>query len=428
MPEPTPKVADPSHTKQTPVASSTVRYQGISKLYPVSEDMPQGAWEDAVMLVEGTQIKWAGPREQAPPLGPEEQVVDLKGAMVTPGWIDAHTHLIWAGSRQNEFRARMEGKGYLDIAKAGGGIMSSVRAVREASLEELVALARPRVARFLSFGVTTLEVKSGYGLQTKAECRMLEAAGVLAQEGPLEIVRTFLGAHTVPTEYKERRDAYVELVCKEMIPLVAGRGLASACDVFVEESAFSLEEARQVLQTGLDHGLLPRVHADQLSAGGGAALAAELGALSADHLEEIDDRSIKKMSQAGTVACLIPGSTFCLRQKKYAPARKLLEAGVTLALSTDLNPGTTCSENLSLIGTMACIHMHMTPDEVLHALTRGPAHSIQRQHDLGSLAPGYQADFVAFNAPDVDYLFYHYGVSHVREVFKRGQSIWSVPS
>jgi imidazolonepropionase len=408
------------------LAVSRLRLEGIGRLYPMADGFPE-VIEDAVVLIEEDSIVWVGPASEAPEAGPEDEIEDLNGAMVTPGWIDSHTHLVWAGSRQNEFRMRLEGRTYLDIAQEGGGIMSTVRAVRETSLEELVTLAQKRVQRLLSFGVTTAEAKSGYGLDTASELKLLEAIQLIDQTGPLELVPTCLAAHTIPTERKGDRDSYIELVCKEILPEVARRGLAESCDVFVENGAFTLEEGRAILSRGKELGLVPRIHADQLSAGGGAGMAAELGAASADHLEEISDEDIQKLADHGVVACLIPGSTFCLRQHRYAPARKMLDAGVTVALATDLNPGTTCSENLAMLGTIACIHMDMSPMEVLASVTRGAARSLKREGRLGSLAPGFQADVVVFDAPDVDYLFYHYGVSHVQQVLKKGAFVWHNP-
>ncbi|MBK07755.1 MAG: imidazolonepropionase [Deltaproteobacteria bacterium] len=405
----------------------SLRLRGIRKLYPVAPDQHAEIIEDAEIKIDGEHISWVGPQSDAPPLGDNEQVVDLQGAMVTPGWIDAHTHLIWAGSRQHEFTQRLQGKSYLEIAKAGGGIMSTVRNVREATVEQLVTWARPRLQRFISYGVTTLEVKSGYGLSTDAELKMLRAAALLSKETPVDIEPTFLGAHTIPTEYKSNRAAYLDLVCEEMIPKVVDEGLATSCDVFLEESAFTYEEAKRVLTTGQRYGLHARIHADQLSSGRGAELAAEIGAASADHLEEASLEGIKAMADAGVVACMIPGSTFSLRQGKYAPARTFLDEGVTLTLSTDINPGTTTSENIALMGTLACLHMGLSPLEVLHAVTRGAATSLKKQQHIGSVAKGFQADLAIFDAPDVETLFYHYGVSHVRQVIKRGTLLWSKP-
>ncbi len=400
------------------------RLEDIGRLYPVHPNY-ESVIENAALVMEDGNVVWVGPASQAPTPTPGETCRSLNGAMVTPGWVDSHTHLIWAGSRQHEFRQRLEGKTYLDIAKADGGIMSTVREVRKASLEQLIEDGRKRLRRLLSFGVTAVEIKSGYGLSTDAEVKMLEAAKALGDSSPHTVATTFLGAHTVPTEHKAQRETYLDLVCEEMIPLVAERGLAEACDVFVEEGAFSLEEARRVLETGKRYGLKPRVHADQLSPMGGAQLAASLGAASADHLEDIDEEGIQALADEGVVACMIPGSTFCLQQGKYAPARALLDAGVTLAIATDLNPGTTCSENLALMGSIAATQMRLTPLEVLHALTHGGACSLGRQERLGSLAPGFQADLVVFDAPDIDYIFYHYGISHVSEVFIQGVSHYS---
>lgn len=402
----------------------SIRLTGINCLYPVTPDAPSQCIRDAVLILEGSKIKWVGTQTDAPQALEGERVIDLDGAMVTPGWIDSHTHIVWAGSREHEFRMRLEGKSYLDIAQSGGGIMSTVREVRKTALDDLVQAAHRRARRMIAFGVTTIEAKSGYGLSLDAEIKLLEATQRLGMESDLDVIPTFLGAHTIPTEWKHDRQRYIDIVCEEMIPEVVSRGLAESCDVFVEKGAFSIEEARRILQKGQEYGLTSRLHADQLSGGGGAALAAELGAASADHLEEIAPEDISKLAQAGVVACLIPGSTFCLQQDTYAPARALIDGGVTVALATDLNPGTTCSENLAMLGTMACVHMHMTPLEVLEAVTLGAARSLQRADSIGTLAPGMQADITVFDAPNMDYLLYHYGISHVRQVFKKGASIW----
>jgi imidazolonepropionase len=401
------------------------RLTGIRRLYPM--DTPISALrviEDAEILLEGKTIVWVGPREHSPAPTEGEERVEMQGAICTPGWIDAHTHLIWAGSRQHEFRARLQGQSYLDIARAGGGIMSTVRAVRQTDLSQLIADGRRRLDRMLGYGITTLEAKSGYGLSTDAEIKILQAIKALHQDGPQEISATFLGAHTVPTEYKQDRASYIALICEEMLPAVAEAGLAEACDVFVEEGAFTIQEARKILQRGLDLGLKPRIHADQLSAGGGAELAAEMGALSADHLEEISPQGIQKMADAHVTACLIPGSTFCLRQQRYAPARAMIDAGLQIALATDLNPGTTCSESLPFLGTLACLQMGLLPEEVLYAVTVGAAHALGRADQIGRIAIGYQADLAFFAAPDIDYLFYHYAVAHTQSVFKRGHLVW----
>jgi imidazolonepropionase len=303
--------------------------------------------------------------------------------------------------------------------------MSSVRAVRAASLDALVEGGRKRLRRMLGYGITTVEAKSGYGLSTEAEIKILEALRILASEAVQDISPTFLGAHTIPTEHKSDREAYIRLVCEEMLPAVAQAGLAESCDVFVEEGAFRVEEARRILRRGQELGLVSRIHADQLSAGGGAELAAELGAASADHLEEISEAGIEAMARASVVACLIPGSTFCLRQKRYAPARALIAGGVEIALATDLNPGTTCSESLPFLGTLACLQMGLMPEEVLYAVTAGAARSLRRERTLGRLGLGYQADLVFFDAPDLDYLFYHYAVPHTHAVYKRAKLVWA---
>jgi imidazolonepropionase len=383
-----------------------------------------GLIQDASVIVRDESISWLGPTSELPPLPPETETIDATGKVVLPGFIDSHTHLIFAGSREDEFEQRLQGKSYQEIAAHGGGINATVQRVRAASKEELKALARPRLERFLRFGVTTVEVKSGYGLSLADEIKCLEAIAELNAEGPLELVPTFLGAHAVPPEFRDDRAGYIHLLVKEMLPEVARRKLADFCDVFCETGVFSIAESERILGRARDLGLKLKLHADELTPLGGAELAARLGAVSADHLLCISDAGIDALAAAGTVATLLPGTAFFLGMN-YAPARKLIERGVPVALASDCNPGTCPTENLPLIGTMACTQMRMLPSEVATALTINAAAAVGRADRLGSIEVGKQADLVIYDVPDYRQLFYHFGVSHVWRVIKRGRVVYA---
>jgi len=378
-----------------------------------------GLGQDAAYLENG-RIAWIGRTGKIPPLPVDVEVIDATGKVVTPGLVDSHTHLIFAGSRENEFEQRLQGASYQEIAAQGGGINATVRRVRQASKEELKALARPRLHRLLRFGVTTVEVKSGYGLSLADEIKCLEAIAELNAEGPWELVPTFLGAHAVPPEFRDDRAGYVDLLVNEMLPEVARRWLAEFCDVFCETGVFTLAESERILGKARDLGLRLKLHADELTPLGGAELAARLGAISADHLLCISDAGIDALAAAGTVATLLPGTAFFLGMP-YAPARKLIERGVSVALASDCNPGTCPTENLPLVGAMACTQMKMLPAEVLTALTYNAAAALGRADAVGTLEVGKQADLVIWDVPDYRQLFYHFGVNHVWRVIKRGR-------
>jgi imidazolonepropionase len=378
---------------------------------------------DASLLVEDGQIAWISSNAEETAVPADVQIITLAGKTIIPGLIDSHTHLIFAGSREDEFEQRLRGKSYQEIAAQGGGINASVRRVREASKDDLKALARRRLDRLLSFGVTTVEVKSGYGLSLADEIKCLEVIAELNAEGPLELVPTFLGAHAVPPEFAGDREGYVRLLVNEMLPEVARRGLAEFCDVFCETGVFSLDESERILGQAKELGFKLKLHADELTPLGGAELAAKLGAVSADHLLCITEAGIDALAESGTVATLLPGTAFFLGVK-YAPARKLIERGVTVALASDCNPGTCPTENLPLVGTMACTQMGMLPAEALTALTLNAAAAVGRADRIGSLEVGKQADFVILDVPDYRQMFYHFGVSHVETVVKRGRVVY----
>lgn len=377
------------------------------------------------LLIRNGIIEWVGPAAEMPAVTEEERDItriDARGKVVLPGFIDSHTHLLFAGSRVDEFEQRLRGMSYAEISARGGGILSTVERVRQSSKEELKALARPRLRRMLQFGVTTVEVKSGYGLTPADEIKCLEAIAELNAEGPWELVPTFLGAHAVPPEFRTDRDGYVRSLCEEMLPEAARQGLAEFCDVFCETGVFSVDESRRILNRARDLGLRLKLHADELSPLGGAELAAEVGAVSADHLLCISDKGIDALAASGTVATLLPGTAFFLGMA-YAPARRLIERGVPVALASDCNPGTCMTENLPLIGSMACTQMGMRPDEVVMALTRNAAAALARGDRLGSLTPGKQGDIIVCNVSDYREIFYHFGINHVECVIKRGRVV-----
>jgi imidazolonepropionase len=379
---------------------------------------------DGAAVIEGERIAWTGPTADLPPLPPDAEIIDATGQVVLPGFVDSHTHLIFAGSREDEFEQRLQGLTYQQIAERGGGINATVRRVRTASRDELKSLARPRLRQLLRHGVTTVEVKSGYGLTLADELKCLEAVAELNAEGPWELVPTFLGAHAVPPEYRSDRDGYLGLLINQMLPEVARCRLAEFCDVFCETGVFSVEESRRILTQAHDLGLRLKLHADELTPLGGAELAARLGATSADHLLCVTEAGIDALAAAGTVATLLPGTAFFLGMP-YAPARRLIERGVPVALASDCNPGTCPTENLLLVGAMACTQMKMLPAEVVNALTVNAAAALGRADRLGSLEPGRQADFVIWDVPDYRQLFYHFGINHVHRVIKRGRVIYA---
>lgn len=390
-----------------------------------------GILSNAAMLV-SERIEWIGSTTEAYQLREAghlqwENVYDVGGRVVLPGFVDAHTHAVFVGSRAHEYRQRLAGATYQQIAATGGGIMATVYAVRRASEEELVEAARPLLWSALRHGTTTIEIKSGYGLTTADELKLLRAIRRLAVELPLRIVATFLGAHALPPEYRHRREAYVELICQEMLPAVAGEGLAEYCDVFAEEGYFTLEETERILRTAQEYGLHLRLHADEFTPLGGAELAARLGAVSADHLLFVSEAGIAALREAGIVATLLPGTSYTLRLP-YAPARRLIAAGVPVALATDCNPGSCFCENMQMVLSLACQCMGMLPEEALVAATLNGAAALERSHAVGSLEVGKLADFLILRVHDVVELFYHFGINHVAEVWVEGSCVWREPT
>ena len=371
------------------------------------------AWvlcEDGVIAQVGT-----GPA----PAAADAQAVDAQGGLVTPGLVDAHTHLIFGGWRQNELGLKLHGKTYLEIQNAGGGIQSTTNATRKATEEELTAKAAKALDEMMSFGVTTCEAKSGYGLALEHELKQLRAIRRLQEEHPMDVVATFMGAHLVPAEYKNDREAYVRLVCEEMMPAVKEQGIAKFCDVFCEADTFTVEEARRVLEAGLKNGLRPKIHADEIEAIGGSQLAGEIGAISAEHLIVCPPEGIASMARGGVIACLLPATSFNLGST-FAPARDMVTAGVPVAMATDFNPGSCPCLNLQFVINLGCLKYKLTPEEVLTAVTLNGAAAIDMADKVGSVEPGKQADLVIWDAPDLDYICYRVGSNLTRHVIKKG--------
>ncbi|MBI4576991.1 MAG: imidazolonepropionase [Planctomycetes bacterium] len=375
---------------------------------------------DGAVAVREGRVLFAGPRREVERAYRGDRVLDAGGLCVTPGLVDAHTHLVWAGSREDEFAQRVAGRPYREIAQAGGGIRATVRATRAADEEALVAAARRRLGRMLDHGTTTAEVKSGYGLDTETELRQLRVVRRLAREQPVDLVPTFLGAHEFPDEYRDDREGYVRLLVEEMVPAVREAGLAEFCDAFCEEGVFDPAQTARVLEAAAAQGLAPKLHADELSPTGGAELAARLGAASADHLVATGPEGIRALARRGVVAVLLPGTSYHLGTGRYAPARAMVEAGVPVALATDCNPGSCTTESMTMVLSLACLGLRLGPSEALVAATINAACAIRREAEVGSLEPGKRADLVVWEAPNHRYLAYHFGVNLARTVIQRG--------
>lgn len=378
---------------------------------------------NATVGIDAGRIAWIRGGDEPVPSGAE--VIDAGGGCVIPGLVDCHTHTVFAGTRESEFVERIRGRSYREIAEAGGGIRVTVEAVRRASVDELVELARPRLARMLAWGVTTVEIKSGYGLTVDDELKMLQAIKTLRAVQPVEIVATYLAAHTVPSEFSGRADAYIdEVTDNDLLKEIVAKKLASQADVFCERTAFGVDQSRRYLERCKAHGLTPRLHADQITQMGASKLAAEIGAASADHMEMVDDAGLSAMREAGTIGVLLPACSFFLGVQQ-APARRIIDAGVPVAVATDFNPGSSMIESLPLTMSIACTQMRMTPDEVLVAATANAAAVLCRQDRLGALAEGMQADLVILDVPNFERLVYEAGRNCTRAVIKKGRVVYS---
>lgn len=381
--------------------------------------IPDGAmWiEDGVIRRVGTTAEIVAGIDGEP-----DEVIDAAGRCVMPGFVDPHTHFLFGGNRAEEFSWRLRGDTYMQIMERGGGIVNSVRATREATKEELAEVGWKRLCSMLSFGVTTVEGKSGYGLDAATELKQLEVMAQLNREHVVEVVSTFMGAHATPPEYKGRTDEFVEYLLEKVLPEVVARKLAEFCDVFCEKGVFSVDQSRKLLTAAQGLGLRAKVHADEIVTFGGAELSAELGAVSAEHLLHASDAGIRRMGEAGVIAVLLPATAFCLREP-YARARFMIDAGVPVALATDFNPGSCFSESIPLVIALAALYMQMTPAEIVTALTINAAAAVGRADRVGSLEVGKQADFIMLSHPSHLYLPYHAGVNCVETVVKRGQIV-----
>ena len=383
-----------------------------------------GIIQDGAVAAEGGRIVWVGPEKELSKhveISPATKIVDACKCAVMPGFVEPHTHLIFAGTREEEFSRKIAGVPYMQIASEGGGIKKTVRDTRAASAESLYVSGLERIREALKFGITTIEIKSGYGLDFETEIKMLEVAKRLKETTPVEVVSTFLGAHEVP--FDKDKTSYLDEVCFEMIPYVAEHKLAEFCDVFCEKGVYSVDESERVLLEGLKHGLIPKIHADQMTSGGGAELAARVGAISAEHLDHISSEGIKALSKNNVIGVLLPGSVFFLGLDKYAPVRELISEGVPLALSSNFNPGSSMSLNIHLMMTIACLKYRMTIPETIVATTINAACAINRQHIIGSLSPGKRADIVILDCPLPEMIPYHFGHNHVRHVYCSGKLV-----
>lgn len=379
--------------------------------------------ENAYIAVVEGKIFQVGTGEDYKELAGENTIIDdASGMLVTPGLVDSHTHLVHGGSRENEFSKKLNGVPYIQILQEGGGILSTVNATKNSTFDELYNKAKKSLDRMLEFGVTTVEEKSGYGLELETEVKQLEVAHKLDKDHPVDLVHTFLGAHAVPVEYKSNNEAYIKLLVEEIMPKVKELGLAEFCDVFCEEGVFSVEESDYILSKAKEIGYKLKIHADEIVPIGGAELAAKLGCISADHLMAASDEGLRDMAEKGVIANILPGTSFNLN-KPSANGRKMIDLNVPISLSSDYNPGSCPSENLQFVMQLGCLNLKMTPNEVLTAVTINAAHSIDRATEIGSIEVGKKADIAVFDAPNVEYLMYHFGINHIDRVYKEGRLV-----
>ena len=377
---------------------------------------------DSDIILSNGMIESIVPRNQA--IENIERTIDAKDAVILPAFVDPHTHLVFGGTREDEFNLRIQGKKYMEIAAMGGGINSTVLATRKESEDSLFEFALRNLRDMVAHGTATFEIKSGYGLDTETELKQLRVIRRLRESQPVDIKATFLGAHEVPLEFRNRKEDYIRLVCEEMLPEVKKQGIAEYCDIFCETGVFDIEESRKILETAKSMGFKLRIHADELTPLGGAELAAELGAASADHLVHVTEAGIRKMVNAGVVFDMLPGTTFFLMSDQYAPAGKILSSGGILALSTDFNPGSSYTHSMPMVITIACLKMGLTIEQSINAATINGAYSLGLQDKTGSIHRGKQADLLFLDAPSYKFLVYNFGVNRIRAVMKRGKFIY----
>jgi len=379
--------------------------------------------EDAYLVAEGSRIVEFGPSQNHKDTKHYEEVIDAEKKVVLPGFVDPHTHLVYGGDRSYEFKMRLRGVPYIDILKNGGGILSTVQATRQASSDQLYEASNKRLDRFLSYGVTTVEGKSGYGLDKKTELKQLAIMKRLNKREDIDLVSTFLGAHAVPKEYKEKSGKYIDYVIKEVMPEVADKKLAEFCDVFCDEGAFSYQESEKLLGAAEKMGLKLKIHADEMVNTQAAQLAGNLKAVSAEHLLKASEEGLKSLRENNVMAVLLPLTAFSL-QEEYADAKKMIEMDIPVALATDLNPGSSYSQSIPLLLSLAVMYMDMKPEEAITALTINAAAALKREKEIGSIAEGKKADLIMIDAPNYNHLFYNFGVNLVEKVFKNGKLVF----
>lgn len=402
-------------------ANELATLKGGSKKPLVGKQMKElGIIKDGAVAIKDGKILAVGKTSDIKKQFRAEEIIDAKGKLVVPGSVDPHTHLVFAGSREDEFEMRLKGASYMEILRKGGGILKTVRATRQASERELDENGMKKLDTMLAHGTTTVEAKSGYGLNLKDELKCLRVIRELDEKHPVDVVPTFLGAHAISAEYKGNTDGYVDTIIDEMIPKVAEQRLAEFCDVFCEKDVFTVEQSKRILIKAKEYGLKPKVHADEMTSFGGAELAAEVEAVSAEHLLFASEKGLGMMAKKGVIAVLLPAAAFSLMTAKYADARKMISLGVPVALGTDFNPSCWV-ENQQLVFALACREMRMTPAEALVAVTINAAHAIKRAHEVGNLEVGKKADIVVLGVPNYRFLGYRFGVNLVEKVVKEGK-------
>ncbi len=379
-------------------------------------------WRDAAIGVKNDTVVWIGSSEEASILE-ASQIIDAKGRLVTPGLVEPHTHLVFGGSREKEMALKQQGVPYLEILQQGGGILSTVRATQNTPYDELLEKALFHLDRMAMHGITTVEAKSGYGLNRETELKQLQVAKEANEQHPLDIVSTFLGAHAIPPEYKDDPEAFLDEMC-ELFDEIKEENLAEFVDIFTETGVFSVPQSRKYLLKAKEKGFGLKIHADEIDPLGGTELAVELGAISGDHLAVTSDEGIQKLANSNTIGVILPGTSFYLGKDDYGRAREMIDAGAAIAISTDFNPGSSVTENLQLIMSIAALKLKLSPEEIWHAVTVNAAHAIGRGNVAGSIAIGRKADIVMWDAPNYLYIPYHYGVNHTNTVIKNGQVIY----